>query len=304
MMLEGKVVVVTGAGRGIGRAIAISAAHEGARVAILDNGAGRDGSGGDAGPAAEVVDTIIAAGGEAMAIATNIEDVKQAKAAIAEVAARWGRVDGLVNNAGIIIGGEFTELDHVDFERQVRVNLYGAFNMAHAVAPHFKAQEGGAFVHMTSSVGLIGSPSLSGYAASKLGVVGLSRTLSFDMAKFNVRSNCIAPSAATRMTEMGGDDPRAKAYVARMQIASPPEKVAPLALFLLSDSARSVTGQIFGNRGDTYYLYSQPRPVRLAQRGSGWTAATIARDILPGWRSMLTPLETTSDVIRFPEAGE
>lgn len=301
MTLLDKVIVITGAGRGIGRAIAVAAAQQGARVAVLDNGSAADGAGTDGGPSREVVETIVAAGGEAMALAVDVEDLDQVRAGVAEVLARWGRIDGIVNNAGIIIPGDFTQQAPADFERQIRVNLYGAFNMAQAVAQHFKAQESGAFVHMTSSVGLIGSPGLAGYASSKLGIVGLSRTLSFDMAKFKVRSNCVAPSAATRMTDSGGDSPQAKAYVKRMQQVSPAEKVAPLVLFLLADATQAVTGQIFGCRGDTIFLYDQPRPIRIAQRGRGWTAQSIASEVMPSWRSSLVPLETTSDIIRLPE---
>ncbi len=304
MTLEGRVIVVTGGGRGIGREIGLAAARQGARVAVVDNGASVDGIGRDAQPAEEAAQAIQDAGGEAMALAIDVADAEAAKAAMAEIIARWGCVDGVVNNAGIVIPRAFTELEPAAFERQIQANLYGAFNMAHAAAPHFKQQERGAFVHFTSSVGLIGSPGVAGYAASKAGLLGLSRTLSFDMAKFNVRSNCIAPAAATRMTTSGDDTSEMRAYAARMQRHAPPEKIAPLVLFLLSDAAADVTGQIFGCCGDTIFLYDQPRPTRIAQRGSGWTAETIARDILPGWRSSLVPLESNFEIFYSFEGAE
>lgn len=296
MMLADKVLIVTGAGQGIGRAIALAAGQAGARVVVADIAEAPDGQA----MASKVCDEIVAAGGNAIESRKDVSDPAAAERIVAAALDRWGRIDVVVNNAGIIRTAEFPEPTPDIFDAQIQVNLYGAFNLAHAAAPHFKAQEGGAFIHMTSSVGLIGSPHLPGYAASKFGIVGLSRALSFDMAKFKVRSNCIAPSAATQMTMSAADSPASRAYVERMKEVARPEQVAPLALFLASDAAAGVTGQIFGTRGDTIFLYNQPRPVRIAHRGSGWTAESIANDVIPGWRGALVPHETTSDVIALP----
>jgi NAD(P)-dependent dehydrogenase (short-subunit alcohol dehydrogenase family) len=289
-ILEGKVAIVTGAGRGIGRAIAMAMALEGAKVVVNDVG--------DEGRAlaAVVVKDIQNAGGEAIENADSVATQGGAEAIIAVAINAWDKIDAVVNNAGIINNAPFYEMSHEDFDAVLKVNLYGSYNVSRAAVPFFKQQAQGVFIHMTSSVGLIGSPGLAGYAASKFGIAGLSRSISFDMQKFNVRSNCIAPAAFTRMTTTGSNDPAHVAYADWARANMRAEQVAPLAVFLVSDAAGSISGQIFGVRADELYLYNQPRPIRTLHR-DGWTAQQIARQLPQTWRSAFVPHETTSDVL-------
>jgi NAD(P)-dependent dehydrogenase (short-subunit alcohol dehydrogenase family) len=197
--VSGKVAIVTGAGRGIGRAIAMLMAKEGASVVVVDIGAALDGSGSDQGPAQEVVNEIKAAGGNAIASTLSITEPQNAEAIVKSAIDAFGRVDILVNNAGILRDRIFHRMSWSDWHDVINVHLNGSFNMARAVANHFRDQNSGAMVHMTSTSGLIGNFGQANYMAAKLGIHGLSRGIALDMARHNVRSNCISPSAWSRM---------------------------------------------------------------------------------------------------------
>lgn len=296
-VLAGKVIIVTGAGRGIGREIALLAAAEGAKVVINDVGAGLDGSGGDSGPVAEVVREIEARGGQAAGSTDSVAEWDSAQRIIATATSRFGRLDALVNNAGILRDKIFHQMSPEEFDAVVKVHLYGSFYMSRAAAAVFRQQESGAFVHMTSTSGLIGGLAQANYASAKMAIVGLSKTIALDMARFNVRSNCIAPSAFSRMIEsVPGMTPEKQAeYLEMRKAKTKPEQVAPLAVFLASDAAKDVNGQIIGSRGNELYLYSQPRPVRTLHRGDGWTPSSMG-DIVSAWKSAFTPLERTRNV--------
>ena len=194
-IVAGKVAIVTGAGRGIGRAIALLLAQEGARVVVNDVGASLEGSGADAGPTQSVVNEIKQAGGEAVANTLSITEPKNADAIVTAALDAFGRVDILVNNAGILRDRIFHKMSWSDWHDVLAVHLDGSFNMSRAVAGHFREQNSGSFVHMTSTSGLIGNFGQANYMAAKMGIVGLSRGIALDMARFNVRSNCIAPFA-------------------------------------------------------------------------------------------------------------
>ncbi len=295
-MLDGKVAVVTGAGRGIGRAIAMVMAENGAMVVVNDVGAAVDGSGQDATPAQRVVHEIEALHGQGQAIANtdSVADWDAAQRMVAAAIDRYGRLDIVVNNAGILRDTIFHRMTPEEFDAVIKVHLYGAFYVSRAAIPHMRKQESGAFVHMTSTSGLIGSIGQVNYAAAKLGIAGLSRAIAGDAARYHVRSNCIAPHAFSRMIESvpGQTEAQMQARAAKTR----PDQVAQLAAFLASDAAREVTGQIFGARGNEVFLYSQPRPVRTMHRSAGWTAEALAETLLPAWRSSLTPLERTRDV--------
>lgn len=295
--LEDKVVVVTGAGRGIGRDIALLAAREGAKVVVNDLGGGADGSGGGSvGPAQQVVDEIKAAGGTAVANTDSVAEPDSARRIVETAVDGFGRIDGVVNNAGILRDRIFHRMTIEDFELVIKVHLLGSFYMSHAAAPHFKAQNSGAFVHFTSTSGLIGNFGQANYAAAKLGIAGLSKSIALDMARFGVRSNCISPFAWSRLIgTIPTETEEEKARVARLQ-AMGPEKIAPLTDFLLSDAAKDVTGQIFAVRMNEIFLMSQSRPVRSVHRDGGWTLETLASHGMPALRGSFVPLERSADV--------
>jgi NAD(P)-dependent dehydrogenase (short-subunit alcohol dehydrogenase family) len=184
-IVAGKVAVVTGAGRGIGRAIALLMAQEGARVLVCDIGASLEGAGTDAGPAQEVVDEIKKHGGAAVASTLSIAEPRNADAIVQAALEAFGRVDILVNNAGILRDVIFHKMSWSDWSDVIAVHLHGAFNMSRACASHFRAQGSGAFVHMTSTSGLIGNFGQANYMAAKLGIMGLSRGIALDMERNN-----------------------------------------------------------------------------------------------------------------------
>ncbi|HBO77899.1 MAG TPA: 3-hydroxyacyl-CoA dehydrogenase [Cupriavidus sp.] len=295
-MLEGKVIIVTGAGAGVGKGIALEAARQGARVIVNDLGVNIDGSGGSAGPAQQAVDEIKAAGGEAAANTDSVADWSAAQKIVQQALDLYGRVDGVVNNAGNLRDIIFHKMSEDDFDAVIRVHLKGSWNVSRAVAPHFKAQEGGAFVHMTSTAGLIGNFGQANYASAKLGIVGLSKSIAVDMQKFNVRSNCIAPFAFTRM--VGSIPTNTPEAAERMKINMRLEagKIAPFTLALLTDQARHVTGQIFGVRNNEIYLFSQPRPIRSAHNSEGWTVASCVERAIPMFQDSFYKLDLSRDV--------
>lgn len=294
--LDGKVVVVTGAGGGIGRDIALFAAAQGAQVVVNDIGASLDGTGQDHGPAERVAAEIRANGGEAAISTASVADPEGAQSIISTAVETFGRVDSVVNNAGILRDGFFHKMSDAEFDQVVKVHLYGSFNVSRAAANHFKAQQSGSFVHMTSTSGLIGNLAQANYSAAKLGIAGLSRSIALDMRRFGVRSNCIAPFAWSRMiSSIKVDSPEQQERVERLQ-QMVPAKIAPLAGYLLSDAAQDVSGQIFGLRNNEIFVFSQPRPLRSVQRSEGWSTEQIAHHAMPALKAGFTPMEVSADV--------
>src|SRR6202158_2330215 len=273
-IVAGKVAIVTGAGRAIGRGIALLLAKEGARVVVCDIGASLQGAGLDAGPAQETVAAIKKAGGQAIASTLSIAESKNAEQIVKTAIDAFGRVDMLVNNAGILRDVIFHKMSWSDWSDVIAVHLNGSFNMSRAVAGHFREQNAGSFVHMTSTSGLVGNFGQANYMAAKMGIVGLSRGIALDMARFNVRSNCIAPFAFTRMIESipAQSEADKRRVMAFEQMT--PEKIAPLAVYLASDAAAGISGQILSVRNNEIYLFNQPRPIQTIQRPDGLTPAS------------------------------
>lgn len=298
-IVKGKTAIVTGAGRGIGRGIAMLLGREGARVVVCDVGASLQGEGNDAGPAQQTVEAIRKAGGEAVASTLSITEPKNAEAIVKQALDAFGRVDILVNNAGILRDVIFHKMSWSDWSDVISVHLNGSFNVSRAVAPLFREQGSGAFVHMTSTSGLVGNFGQANYMAAKLGIMGLSRGIALDMARFNVRSNCIAPFAFTRMIEsIPAQSEQDKKRIEAFQRMTP-EKIAPLAVYLSSDAASDITGQIFSVRNNEIYLFNQPRPIKTIHRAGGWTPEQLVTELKSALAPSFTPLERSEDVFNW-----
>ncbi|WP_107775039.1 SDR family oxidoreductase [Nocardioides sediminis] len=293
--MAGRVIAVTGAGRGIGRAIAVLAAREGAHVVVNDLGGSTDGGGdGASQPADEVVDEITAFGGSAVANHSSVADPEGARSIVVTAVDTFGRIDSVVNNAGILRDRIFHKMEQEDWEKVLAVHLHGAWNTSRAAAPFFKEQGSGSFVHFVSMSALVGNYGQANYMAAKMGIVGLSKAIALDMERYGVRSNVVAPFAWSRLVQIPEDDPR----VARQKTMTP-ETVAPLVVFLASDLARDVTGQIFAVRKNEVHLFSQPRPIRSVHRSEGWTPATLADHMLPSVAGSLYPLDRSGDLFAY-----
>jgi NAD(P)-dependent dehydrogenase (short-subunit alcohol dehydrogenase family) len=280
-LLERKVAVVTGAGAGIGRAIAVLMAAHGAKVVINDIGVSLTGQGGSATPAEETLALIRAADGEGAISTDSVADPTSAARIIQCALDNFGKLDVVVNNAGILRDMIFHKMTAEDWISVINVHLNGSFFVASAAAQEFRKQESGAFVFMTSASGLIGAVGQANYAAAKLGMTALSKSIALDMKRFNVRSNCIAPVAWSRMvSSIPTDTPEQQARVAKMKEITP-EKNAPLAVYLASDRASHVNGQVFGVRKNEIYLYDQINLARVVADVDGWTPNSIADRAMP-----------------------
>jgi NAD(P)-dependent dehydrogenase (short-subunit alcohol dehydrogenase family) len=296
-VLESKTLLVTGAAQGIGLAIARQAAAAGACVVVAD--IARSPEGGTTRFLAEqVVAEIQAAGGQAVAAAEDIASKAGATRVVAAALDSFGRIDAVVNNAGILRDRMFFNMEDDEWRAVIDVHLNGYYHVSRAAAPHFRAQNGGSYLHFGSSSGLIGNVGQANYAAAKMGVVGLSTGIALDMAKFNVRSNVIAPwawsqlleSVPIRSVEHGERMRRMKAHMR-------PEQIAPLCLYLVSDHAAGISGQIFGARGNEIYLFSQPRIVRSLHRADGWDLTRLAATLQPSLANAFTPLQSHREVV-------
>ncbi len=271
-LFDGKVVVVTGAGGGIGRAEALYFAKEGASVVVNDVGGSRAGSGSDAKAADAVVAEIAAAGGNAVASYTSVSDLDGAESVIWTALGRFGRVDVLVNNAGILRDRSLVNTSEAEWDAVVDVHMKGTFLVSRAFARALKQQGGGgAIVNTTSLAGLLGNFGQTNYSAAKAGIYAMTRTWSMELAKMNVRVNAIAPVALTRMTE---DVPVLKSMgIDEMK----PEHVAPVVVWLASELAEGVSGRVFGVHGTRVFEYrmEQSDGVDKPSDGDVWTPQSL-----------------------------
>jgi NAD(P)-dependent dehydrogenase (short-subunit alcohol dehydrogenase family) len=299
MLLEGKTIIVTGGAGGIGSAISLELGRLGANVVVNDIGASLKGEGGDSTLAQAVVDKIKSAGGKAVVDGHSISEWDQARAIVQTAVDSFGGLHGVVNNAGILRDRFFHNMDPDEWRAVIDVNLSGYFYVSRAAAPVFRQQNGGAFVHFTSTAGLVGTTGQANYGAAKAGIVGLSKQIALDMERFNVRSNCVSPFAWTRMTSNIPADTPEQADRVRKLSQMAPEKIAPLVAYLLSDAAKGVNAQVFAQRNNEIFLMSQSRPIRSLHRGDpGWTAEALAEYLEPVLKRSFYGLEQSRDV--FP----
>ena len=294
--VKDKVVLVTGAGGGIGREFAIALAREGAKVVVNDLGASLDGVGRDNERAQLVVNEIKSAGGDAVANGDSVADWDAAARMVELAVDTYGRIDCVINNAGILRDRFFFNMSKEDWHQVMDVHLNGAFYVSRAAATHFKAQQSGAYIHMVSTSGLIGNLAQANYSAAKLGIAALSKSIAMDMAKFNVRSNCVSPFAWSRMiSSIPTETPEQQARVERLQKMES-SKIAPLAVYLASDQGAGVSGQVFAVRANEIFLMSQSRPIRAMHTDQGWTPESIADRAMPAFKPSFYKLDRSQDV--------
>ena len=299
MMLKDKVAVVTGAARGIGREISLLMAKHGAKVVVNDYGGGSDGTGDARGPADDVVNEIKGQGGEAAANYDSVASMAGGQRIIQTALDHFGHVDIVVNNAGILRDRMIFNMTEEEWDAVINTHLKGSFAVTRAAAPLMREQKWGRVINMTSTSGLIGNVGQANYAAAKLGIFGLTKATALDMARYNVTANCISPFAWTRM--IGTIPTETAAQTARVEKIKKlsPAHIAPIAVFLASDAARDVSGQIFGVRGKEVMLFSHERPIMRVHNSEGWTPESFT-EMFPGTlQHHLVPLVTSGQYFNY-----
>jgi len=269
MILKDKVAVITGSGRGIGRGIAKLMAEEGAKVVVNDLGGAGDGTGSSRGPADEVVEEIRAAGGTAVANYDSVATVEGGQRIIQTALDNFGRLDIVVNNAGILRDRMIFNMTEEEWDAVIAVHLKGHFCVTKPASIIFRQQRSGRIINFSSTSGLIGNAGQANYGAAKAGIAGFTRVIARDLGKYGVTANVIAPAAATRLV----------ATIPGVSLDSlpHPDDVAPMVVFLASDDAANVNGQTFYVSGGIISLYSNPGPVKTITKNGRWTAEEIAR---------------------------
>jgi NAD(P)-dependent dehydrogenase (short-subunit alcohol dehydrogenase family) len=297
-MLDGKAALITGSGRGIGRGIAIALAKAGAKVVVNDLGATLDGLGEEKTPADQVVDEILTSGGMAVTNYGSVADWDQAHAMVDQVVDTFGKIDILVNVAGILRDRMIFNMTEAEWDAVVAVHLKGMFNCTQAASIKFREQRSGRIISM-SSVSALGAAGQPNYAAAKAGIMGLTWSTANALTRYGVTCNAIMPSGATRMID---STPRGKAFFeehgkwpSEMAVGTErdPDNVAPLVVYLASDAAQNVNGQVFHSYGYGYTLLEQPHAVRSIRSDGRWDPDELAR-IFP---------ETLGANLKQPPAG-
>ncbi len=300
-VLDGKAVLVTGGGNGIGKEIALLAAREGASVLVNDLGGGLTGGDeGSAGPAEQVAQEIRASGGKAASNSESVTDYAAVSGMVTQALDTFGRLDAILNPAGILRDGMFHKMTEADWKAVIDVHLHGSFNVTRAAIEHFREKESGAFVLFTSTSGLIGNIGQANYAAAKMGIVGLSRIVAMEGEKKNVRSNVIAPFAWTRMiASIPVKDEAGAQRVERIRNAMRADQVAQLSVALCADRSAHVSGQIFSVRGNEVVLFDQPRPKKSIARLEGWTPETLIDHAFPAMQNDFFDMGATASVFPY-----
>ncbi|HTD49983.1 MAG TPA: SDR family NAD(P)-dependent oxidoreductase [Acidimicrobiia bacterium] len=272
-LLDGRVAIVTGSGRGIGREFALCFGREGAKVVVNDVGVALDGRGTEEDPAAQVCKEIEAFGGEAVPNYDSVSDFDAAGRIVQTAVDTFGTLDILVNNAGIVRDRSLLKMEESDFDAVIGVHLKGTFNCTRHAAPFMKDHGYGRIVNITSSAGLRGNFGQTNYGAAKAGIMGMTFVWSLELGKYGITVNAIAPSGATRMTaslfERAGGEP-------------PPEENpalnAPLVAYVASQHAGHVNGQILGRTEYAYTIFQQPKQIAWMWRDGGWSPSEVAQD--------------------------
>lgn len=300
-ILDGKTVLVTGGGNGIGRECALLAAREGAKVVVNDLGGSLTGSDeGDAGPAEQVAREIREAGGEAVSNSESVTEMAAVEGMVEQAMDAFGGLHAIMNPAGILRDTMFHKMSEEDWKAVIDVHLHGTFNVTRAAINHFRDQEDGSYVLFTSTTGLIGNVGQANYGAAKLGIASLSRIIAMEGARRNVRSNVIAPFAWTRMiASIPVKDEAGAERVERMKNGMRADQVAQLAVALAADKAKHVTGQIFSVRGNEVILFDQPRPVKSVSRLEGWSPETLIEHAFPAMEPDFFDLGATTSVFPY-----
>jgi NAD(P)-dependent dehydrogenase (short-subunit alcohol dehydrogenase family) len=291
--LKGKVAIVTGAGRGIGRGEVLALASEGATVLVNDLGGALDGSGGEKGPADEVVDEIKKMGGKAAANYSSVADFNAAEAMIKQAIDTFGRFDILINNAGILRDRMVFNMTEEDWDIVIAVHLKGHFNLLKHACVLFRQQRSGVIVNTSSTSGL-GNIGQTNYAAAKEGIVGMTRTVAREMGRYGVRCNAIRPVAATRLTMSddmkqrflrAGDAGKAQLAMMEKQV---PEQIGPFVAWLCTDEAANINGRNFLVRAGRISLYSEPEEIAAVDTDKSWTVDLV---------SELVPKQVTANLV-------
>ena len=282
--LKDKVAVITGAGRGIGRGVALAMAEEGAKVVVNDLGGGPDGTGGAKSPADEVVAEIKSKGGEAAANYDSVATLEGGENIIKTAIDKFGKIDILVNNAGILRDRMIFNMAPEEWDAVLKVHLYGHFHCTKPASVLMRQQRSGRIINMSSTSGLIGNSGQANYGAAKAGIAGFTRVISRDLGRYGITVNTIAPGAATRLTlteeVLAARQLRAERGIggAGGQQPAPadrempePDDVAPIVVFLATDAAANINGCTFGAAGGTISLHTDPVPVKSIIKQGRWT---------------------------------
>jgi NAD(P)-dependent dehydrogenase (short-subunit alcohol dehydrogenase family) len=291
-MLDGRIAICTGSGRGVGAEVAKLMAANGAKIVVNDPGVSGSGEGSDQTPAQQIVSEIKAKGGEAVANFGSVARYEDCLAMVQQARDAFGGLHIVFNPAGILRDRMFHNMFPEEWQAVIDVHLTGHFNVNRAAINLFRDQGYGRIIMVSSTSGVVGNVGQANYGAAKMGIVALARIVAMENEAKGITANVVLPSADTRMTRAvpTPKDPKAAALREERLRRSPANAIAPLCVFLASEQASYVNGQVFHQRGAELSLYSLPRPIRMAHRQGGWTPETIAENAMPALKPGFTPL--------------